>query len=497
MTIPQSSKKSAEYYRIYKLRLDPTEEQRARFEEEARAARWAHNSYLKHWNTCQTNWHRYRDELISRGMGKDEATKKTKQEAATNPELTAMSWRTFAKERIVPLRKKHQRAEKLLHELKNIESGHSEFSEKMEDLKNLNLWNSVKTIDEIHPWLHESHTRSLTTGLKNADSAIQKYFNSLKPDSTGPHVGKPRYKRSNARKTITMDAETIGAYGAYDFRTSGRITNYHRVRLGPFRSVRTHNSTKPLSRDIERGARAKSFTLTEKAGYWYVSIRVEFDVPQIQPTTRKQRENNSVGIDFGVNKWGTTSDGRVFSLPETIKDGERKVRNLQRKLSRAQKGSNRRRRLLERIAKAKHTVTLQKEAFLHKVSKEMTTEFALVGIENLNVRGMTASARGTVEQPGKNVRAKAGLNRNILAGSPYEFRRQLQYKAHRYGSETVTVDRFYPSSKLCSNCGGKKEDLTLKDRQFHCSHCGFEIDRDLNAALNIKKEAEKISTKPK
>ena len=396
--------------------------------------------------------------------------------------------------KITPLCTKHQHAEKLLRQLANPELHDAQRRAIVEEITQLGPWTNVDSVDTITPWVHKVHRRSLTTGLKYAHAAIQNYLTSLRPNYSGPRVGKPRYKRRSSPKSITMDAETIGAYGAYAFRTSGKITNYHRVRLGPFRSVRTHNSTKPLSRDIQRGGSAKSFTLTEKAGHWYVSILLEFDTPQVRPTTRKQRENHSVGVDFGVRNWGTVSDGRVFSLPAMIKDGEKKIANLQRKLARAQKGSNRRRRLLERIAKAKHTVALQKETFLHEVSKELTTHFDLIGIEDLNVRGMTASARGTIEQPGKNVRAKSGLNRGILAGSPYEFRRQLEYKARRYGSETVLIDRFYASSKTCSRCGKKKENLTLKERQFHCTHCGLTIDRDLNAALNIKAEAEKSST---
>ena len=494
MTTPQSSDKTAEHYRVHKLRLDPTEAQRARFDEEARAAKWAYNTYLNHWETCQNNWRRYRGELITHGLSTEEATKKTKQEATTNPSLKALSWTAFSAENITPLRTKHQRAEQLLRRLTNPELHDAQHRAIVDEITQLGPWTNVDSVDNITPWLHKVHRRSLTTGLKYAHTAIQNYLTSLRPNYSGPRVGRPRYKRPNARKSIVMDAETIGAYGAYDFRTSGKITNYHRVRLGPFRSVRTHNSTKPLSRDIQRGGNAKSFTLTEKAGHWYVSILLEFDTPQVRPTTHKQRENHSVGVDFGVRNWGTLSDGRVFSLPAMIKDGEKKIANLQRKLARAQKGSNRRRRLLERIAKAKHTVALQKETFLHEVSKELATHFDLIGIEDLNIRGMTASARGTIEQPGNNVRAKSGLNRSILAGSPYEFRRQLEYKARRYGSKTVLIDRFYASSKTCSRCGKKKENLTLKERQFHCTHCGLTIDRDLNAALNIKAEAEKSST---
>lgn len=117
------------------------------------------------------------------------------------------------------------------------------------------------------------------------------------------------------------------------------------------------------------------------------------------------------------------------------------------------------------------------------------TRFAAVVIEDLNVAGMTRSARGTVAAPGSRVRQKAGLNRAILDVAPGELRRQLTYKTSWYGSQLAVLDSCWPSSKTCSACGWQNPRLTLADREFHCTDCGLRIDRDLNAARNIAAHA--------
>lgn len=112
-----------------------------------------------------------------------------------------------------------------------------------------------------------------------------------------------------------------------------------------------------------------------------------------------------------------------------------------------------------------------------------------MAVEDLNVAGMTASARGTVDKPGRNVRAKAGLNRSILDVAPGELRRQLEYKTSWYGSTVAVCDRWYPSSKTCSNCGTVKPKLSLGERVFHCATCGLTLNRDVNAARCIAANA--------
>ncbi|MBD0855606.1 hypothetical protein CU042_03150 [Corynebacterium striatum] len=123
---------------------------------------------------------------------------------------------------------------------------------------------------------------------------------------------------------------------------------------------------------------------------------------------------------------------------------------------------------------------MQRDGFVHQITAELARNYALIGIEDLNVKGMTRSARGTVDAPGTNVRAKSSLNRRMLEGIPGEFRRQLEYKTKRTGAALEVIDRFYPSSKTCSRCGWKNENLSLSNRQFTCLECGLSLDRDHN-----------------
>jgi putative transposase len=129
-------------------------------------------------------------------------------------------------------------------------------------------------------------------------------------------------------------------------------------------------------------------------------------------------------------------------------------------------------------------VSERRAGWLHQLTKQLATGWAVVAVEDLNVAGMTASAKGTVEKPGRNVRAKSGLNRSILDVAPGEVRRQLTYKTSWYGSGLAVCDRWFPSSKTCSGCGAVKAKLALSERVFRCE-CGLVLDRDVNAARNI------------
>jgi putative transposase len=122
---------------------------------------------------------------------------------------------------------------------------------------------------------------------------------------------------------------------------------------------------------------------------------------------------------------------------------------------------------------------------LHELTTRLAKSHGRIVVEDLNVAGMSRSSRGTAEAPGRNVRAKSGLNRSLADASFGEVRRMLEYKCRWYGSELVVADRFFPSSKTCSRCGTVRSQLGLGDRFFTCPACGLSIDRDLNAAINL------------
>jgi len=195
--------------------------------------------------------------------------------------------------------------------------------------------------------------------------------------------------------------------------------------------------------------------------------------------------SDTVGVDLGVLRLATLSTGEVVEGPRALRAGLRKLRRLSRHHSRCQKHSRNRRKATQRLARHHARIAHLRRDHLAKLTTCLAKNHGRIVIEDLNVAGMTRSARGSQDAPGRNLRAKAGLNRGILDAGFAEFRRQLTYKCRWYGSELVIADRFFASSRTCSRCAAVRAKLTLRERVFHCFHCGLSLDRDLNAAINL------------
>ena len=169
---------------------------------------------------------------------------------------------------------------------------------------------------------------------------------------------------------------------------------------------------------------------------------------------------------------------------DALRKYEEKIASLQQELSRKEKGSSNYKKVQARIAKIYDKVVNTRKDYLHKVTTEISRKFGIVVIENLLVRNMTRSAKGTVEEPGHNVKAKSGLNKAILDQGWYELRRQLAYKLDWLGGKLIVVPPQY-TSQTCSRCGHKDKNNRPTQEQFKCTSCGFELNADHNAALNI------------
>ena len=208
-----------------------------------------------------------------------------------------------------------------------------------------------------------------------------------------------------------------------------------------------------------------SATVSEKAGRWYVSILVREEV-------ELQDNEGVLGIDLGIKTLATCSDESQYNNPKALKMFEGKIKHFQRKLARKTKGSNRRKKLRIKIARLWQRVANIRKDATHKATSEIvkTKQPQIIVLEDLNVCGMTKNHK----------LAKAVCDANMR-----EFRRQVEYKSAWTGIEVRFVDRFFPSSKTCSSCGQVKKELKLSERTFRCG-CGFEMDRDLNAAHNLK-----------
>ena len=219
---------------------------------------------------------------------------------------------------------------------------------------------------------------------------------------------------------------------------------------------------RPLEGKILNGTISK--TADEK---YFISITVEKEIDQLSV------ETNKIGLDLGIKDFVVISTGDKVTNPHFKKKEVKKLKKLQRALSRKKKGSRRREKCRIKLARLNASINNKKNDFLHKLSSKLIHENQVICLEDLNVKGMVKNHH---------------LAESISECSWYEFTRQLDYKAKWYGRTVVKIDRFFPSSKTCSNCGFIKESLNLSERKWTCPKCGINHDRDLNAAKNILKQ---------
>lgn len=212
-----------------------------------------------------------------------------------------------------------------------------------------------------------------------------------------------------------------------------------------------------------------SYVVSRKAGKWYVSIQVE-----ILDDVRTDADS-VVGVDVGIKHWAVASDGTVCESPKSLKHYERLLKKKQRLLARKAKGSNRREKAKVAVQKAYQKIHNIKLDTIHKFTATIAKNHGVVVVEDLDIKGM---------QESDNALIRKGIQDSAMS----EILRQLKYKCNQH----LVVDRYYPSSKTCSNCGNVKQDLTLSDRSYHCDSCHATIDRDLNAAVNLQRKGLEI-----
>jgi len=203
------------------------------------------------------------------------------------------------------------------------------------------------------------------------------------------------------------------------------------------------------------------------ADRWFVSITVDTH----DPLPVRTENQGAVGVDLGVSALATLSTGEIVPGPKAHTALLARLRRLSRGFSRKQLKSRNREKARRKLARLHARIANIRVDALHKLTTDLARRFPLIGIEDLNVKGMMRNHH---------------LARSIADMSFHEFRRQLEYKVAARSGQVVVADRWYPSSKMCSVCHGYTEDLTLSTRQWTCSRCGSKHDRDVNAAINLK-----------
>lgn len=313
--------------------------------------------------------------------------------------------------------------------------------------------------DEQYSWLKEQNTKIMKQSIRQMLSAYDKFFKQ--------HNGFPKFKAKKDKQSALFPIDTISKRNKFNDRKITLIKYLKDIR---FRCSDLYFKRLQTYKDEIRSA-----TLSKaKSGNYFLSILIE--LPQ-EEVIKFRMTNKHVGIDLGVKDFVITSDGEVFENKHLFKKQESKLARLQRQLSKKQKGSNNRNKQRVIIAKAFEKLTNQKVAYIHSVVNELLTYYDTVFMEDLNVKGMMKNHK---------------LAKSIQEVGFYKFRQMLEDKARNNNKKVVLVDRFYPSSKTCSNCGYKNQGLKLSDRFWTCPVCGEHHDRDLNAAVNILHEGERI-----
>jgi len=340
-------------------------------------------------------------------------------------------------------------------------------------------WNRAK--DEVAPWWRENSKEAYSSGLDALARALKNFFDSSEGERRGRQVGWPRLKRRHGgRRSFRV---TTGSFGVVDPR---------HVRLPRIGVIRTKEATTSLLGRLEAGtARVLSAAVSERAGRWWVSFTCEVERSERTPA----QPQSVVGVDVGVSHLAVLSTGAMIPNPKPLSKYQRRMARLQRKCARrrgpakGRRPSKRWQRSQAALARTHRTVAHARVDGLHKLTTALVARHGTIVIEDLNVAGMTATAKGSGHW-----RGKAGLNRAILDVGFGQLRRQLAYKSVWSGSRLVVADPWYPSSKTCSGCKAVKAKLPRSQRSFRCGRCGLVIDRDVNAAINLASLVEAVGT---
>jgi putative transposase len=317
-----------------------------------------------------------------------------------------------------------------------------------QDVKGLSGYTLDKEFNKIKkeefPWVKEVSKQVTQASIQNLGKAFKGFFNGK---------GYPKFKK----KGVSKESFYVGL-------------NNSKV-VGKFLRIPRFKSSIRMAEEVRFSGKIKSAVISKDSdGNWYASFGIELDESYTYP--HKCESQARVGVDLGIKTLAVCSDGTRFENPKSYRTHEKKIKSLNQSFSRKKKGSSNRVKARIKLACVHARIRRIRLDAIHKVTTSIVKRFKVICIEDLNVKGMLKNHC---------------LAKSISDASFFEIRRQLAYKSKLSGSELVIVNRFFPSSKLCSDCGHKMDEFDLSIREWICPECGVVHDRDLNAAQNLEK----------
>ena len=304
-------------------------------------------------------------------------------------------------------------------------------------------------LSDISPWLNDVPNKILRYSLRNLGVAFKNFF---KANKNGGHSGYPANKKLRDNQSIQFQGEDVNLDSRTGLLSVTKIKNIE---------IRLHRSFT---------GKIKTTTISKtKSGKYYVSFQVDDGLEL--PLTKPISMDKVLGVDVGLKSYISTSDGTKIDGLQPLRESETRLKVLQRRMDRKQKGSKNRDKARIKVARIHEKIANKRVDFQHKLSRQLVDDHDAIVLESLNIKGMVKNHH---------------LAKSISDAGWSEFMRQIKYKADWAGKTVVQIGRWEPSSKTCHSCGYKLDELTLDVREWTCPRCGTAHDRDINAAINIK-----------
>jgi putative transposase len=301
-------------------------------------------------------------------------------------------------------------------------------------------------------WMGEVSAAALQQKEMDFKAFKKNYFSTTRKKK----IGRPSFKNRDSRQSYRLPNQKFSL-------------NHNSIRLEKIGKVKLVQD-----RAVPDNCKFMSVTVSKNAcGQFFASVLVEIEIAQ------KPKTGQKIGLDIGLKTFLTASDGFTIENPKFFRESQAKLKHAQRHFSRKVKGSKRRKKGKHKVARIHNNIANQRKTFIQQITSQLIDAYDFIAIEDLNVAGMIKNRK---------------LAKSLSDAAFSEFYATLSYKAAWYGKEVVKVDRWFASSKTCSCCGWKNENLTLADRVFNCQICGLSKDRDLNASENILQQALRVSS---